>query len=211
MQYKPKLETMKNAVVALIFAIVVSPAFAQCGKKMNKDKFATFGVDFGVNRSNLSFSSPQTGGDNITNGLGYRLGLVSNFQLTRRFSFAPKAELSFNASGLTSGTENYDVNPTNLELLGHLKFKLRKGSLSPYIIVGPNARIPIGTNRDNLLPTKEDVAIDLGIGLDVPIFRKRIAPELRYSFGLTNINRNSTVSDVKYHNISLVLILAGRK
>lgn len=200
---------MKKLAAAFFLFIAASPALAQCGK--NKEKFATFGVDFGVNRSNLSFSSPQTGGDNITNGLGYRLGVVSNFQITQRFSFAPKAELSFNTTGLNSGIENYDVNPTNVELLGHMKFKLRRGSLSPYIIAGPNARIPIGTNRENLLPTKEDIAIDLGVGLDVPIFKKRIAPELRYSFGLTNINRDANISDIKYHNLSLVLILSGRK
>ena len=197
---------MKNAVFAVILSMVAAPSFAQ-----KNEKFATFGFNGGVNRSNLSFSSQQTNGDQITNGKGYRFGLISNFQFTKKFSIAPKAELSFGSSALLSSTEEL-VSPNNLEILGHLKFKLRKGSLSPYIIVGPNLRIPIqGANRDDLIPTKQNVALDIGVGLDVPIFKYRISPELRYSFGLMDINRNSSVSDLKYHNIALVLNLSGRK
>ena len=104
------------------------------------------------------------------------------------------------------------MSPTNLELLGHFKVKLRQGSLSPYVVFGPNLRVPIqGLNRDNLIPTKENVALDIGIGLDVPLFKFRIAPELRYSYGLMNINRSSNMDDMKYHNIALVLNLSGRK
>jgi len=200
---------MRNVVIVAIFAMVAAPSFAQCGKKKSaSDKFATFGFNFGVNRSNLSFSSNQTDGDLITNGLGYRLGVISNFQFTKRFSIAPKAELSFNSSAFSSSDESL-VNPNNLELLVPLKFKLRKGRLSPYVIAGPNFRIPLqGVNKENLIPTKENVALDIGIGLDVPIFRIKVAPELRYSFGLMNINRNSNVSDMKYHNIALVLNLS---
>lgn len=197
---------MKNVVIAAILSMVAAPTFAQ-----KNEKFATFGFNGGINRSNLSFSSQQTGGDNITNGKGYRFGLISNFQFTNRFSIAPKAELSFGSSVLSSSTEQL-VSPNNLEILGHLKFKLRKGSLSPYIIVGPNLRIPIqGANRDDLIPTRQNVAIDIGIGLDVPIFKKRISPELRYSYGLMDINRDASVSGLKYHNIALVLNLSGRK
>lgn len=198
---------MKNVIIATIFAMVVAPSFAQGGKK---GKFATFGFDAGINRSNLSFSSQQTGGDQITNDKGYRFGVVSNFQLTKKFSIAPKAEISFNSSVLTSGQSEL-VNPANLELLGHLKYKLRSGNLSPYIIVGPNLRVPIqGANSDDFIPTKQNVALDIGVGLDVPIFKWKIAPELRYSFGLMDINRDSSVSDLKYHNIALVLSIGGK-
>ena len=193
---------MKNLVIATVFSMVIAPSFAQ-------NKFATFGFDFGVNRSNLSFNSTQTDGDLITNGLGYRMGVVSNFRITQKISFAPKAELSFNSSVLSSSTQDL-VNPANLEILGHIKYKFRKGNLSPYIIAGPNFRVPIQGFRDNLIPTKQNVALDVGVGLDVPIFKWKIAPELRYSYGLMNINRDATVSNLKSHNISLVLIL-GKK
>ncbi|MFT6245345.1 MAG: hypothetical protein ACJA0U_000694 [Salibacteraceae bacterium] len=197
---------MKNVVIAVILSMLAAPSFAQ-----KKEKFATFGFNGGINRSNLSFSSQQTNGDQITNGKGYRFGLISNFQFTQKFSIAPKAELSFGSSAFSSSTEEL-VSPNNLEILGHLKFKLRKGSLSPYIIVGPNLRIPIqGANRDDLIPTKQNVALDIGFGLDVPIFKYRISPEIRYSFGLMDINRDASVSGLKYHNIALVLNLSGRK
>ncbi|NRA10886.1 MAG: PorT family protein [Crocinitomicaceae bacterium] len=197
---------MKNVVITVILSMVVTPSFAQ-----KNEKFATFGFNGGINRSNLSFSSQEVNGDNITNDLGYRFGLISNFQITKRISLAPKAELSFGSSAFSSTTENL-VSPNNLEILGHLKYKLRKGSLSPYIIVGPNFRIPIlGANRDDLIPTKKNVALDIGFGLDLPIFKYRISPEIRYSFGLMDINSDASVTDMKYHNIALVLNLSGRK
>jgi hypothetical protein len=200
---------MKNLVIATIFSMAIVPSFAQIKGNSEKSKFATFGFDLGVNRSNLSFSSTQTDGDLITNGLGYRIGVVSNFRVTKKISIAPKAELSFNSSALSSSSENL-VNPSNLELLGHLKYKFSAGNLSPYIIAGPNFRLPIDGFKDNLIPTKQNVAIDIGVGLDVPIFKKKISPELRYSYGLGNINRDASVSDLKFHNISLVLIFSGK-
>jgi hypothetical protein len=171
-----------------------------------REKILSFGFNAGVNRSNLNFGATQQDGDLITNGLGYRLGVISNLRITKRFSIAPKAELSFNSSILSRDNSDFKVNATNLELIAHLKYKFRKGRFSPYIIAGPNFRVPVNNiSSDDFVPTKQDLAVDVGVGLDVPLGRIKIAPELRYSFGLADINRDATFSDLKYHNITLVL------
>ncbi|MDX2359981.1 MAG: outer membrane beta-barrel protein [Crocinitomicaceae bacterium] len=198
---------MKKVVVLALLTMVFTPSFGQ--EEEEKAKIITFGFNAGINRSNLSFSSDRENGSDITNGLGYRFGLFTNVRLGKRFSFAPKVELSFNASQLDQDGVSYEVNPMNLEFIGHLKFKFFKSKFSPYIIAGPNVRIPINSGRTNFLPTKRDIAIDVGIGLDIPIFKLKIAPEIRYSFGLMDIMENSSISQVKYHNIALVLNFSG--
>lgn len=206
-------KTMKRLLILMLATVLVSPVFAQRGNRITeKDKTATFGFDFGINRSNLSFGEDINSGEDITNGLGYRLGIVSNFRISKRFSFAPKAELSFNASRISQDNTEYKVNATNLEFMGHLRYKFRQGAFSPYVIAGPNFRVPITTNlsSNDFVPTKQDVAIDLGAGLDVPLGSIMLSPELRYSFGIADINSSSDVSDLKYHNIALTLIFRGR-
>lgn len=191
--------------------LVVSSSYAQ--EDTRKEKFATFGFDFGVNRSNLSFGSDQNGAGTITNGLGYRLGIISNFRLSQKFSLAPKAELSFNASRLSQNAIDYKVNPVNLEGMLHIKYKLFKSRFTPYILFGPNFRVPLNnsTASSDFIPTKNDIAIDAGLGFDIPLRNIKLSPELRYSFGLINISNSSNVSDINYHNLSIVVGISGNK
>ncbi len=193
---------MKYSIaLSVIFVSII--AFGQ-----EKEKFAKFGFDLGVNRSNLDFSAQSNQGD-ITNGLGYRLGVLADLRISSRLSFSPKAELSFNASRLEQQGVNYKVNPTNLEFMGHLKYNVLKNKFTPYLIAGPNFRMPLGAEEEsNIIPTKNDLAIDIGAGLDIPMFGWfTLAPEIRYSFGLNDIEDNSSsISNLRYNNIALVLI-----
>lgn len=203
------LATGLNAQNMTGFSQPEFPQLTNCacsGKTGSKSKFLTFGFDLGVNRSNLQFGSTQENGDQITNGLGYRLGIVSNMQFTKRFSFLPKAEMSFNASQLEQSNTSYNVNAINLEFLGHLKYKFARGNFSPYILSGPNFRLPIDRNESNDVPVQEGWAIDVGAGLDIPFGVFKMAPEIRYSYGLSNITSSSNFSDLRFHNIALVLV-----
>ena len=189
--------------------LAVTSSYAQ--EETRKDKFATFGFDFGVNRSNLSFGSDQNGAGTITNGLGYRLGIISNFRLSQKFSLAPKAELSFNASRINQNTIDYKVNPVNLEGMLHVKYKLFKSRFTPYIIVGPNIRIPLSTPNPDYVPIKNDIAIDAGVGFDIPLRNIKLSPELRYSFGLVSNVASPTFGPLNYHNLSIVVGISGNK
>lgn len=173
-------------------------------------KIATFGFSFGLNRSNLQFGAAQENGDQIVNGLGYRLGVVSELRLGKRFVISPKADLSFNAGQLNQSNTDYAVSASSLELMGHLKYRFAKSNFSPYILAGPNYRIPLSTRDDNAVPTRNDVAIDIGLGLDIPLIGFKISPEVRYSYGLTNISTSDAFSDLNHHNIAVSLIFTGK-
>ncbi len=194
--------------VSLIIAAFLISGIASA-QDSGKKRF-TKGFNLGVNHANVLLRDHNNGGT-VQNGIGYRFGLISSFAFSERISIDPKAELSFNTSTFWDGTQEFAFNPVDLEFLAHLKVKTKKKGFSPYFIAGPNVKIPLGQNNATTLPTRQDVALDLGIGWDVPLGKKiRIAPELRYSIGLVNLTETTTISDLKFHNISLLLNFSGR-
>ncbi len=185
----------------------------KCGCAGDKDrdrKLLAFGFSFGVNRSNLQFGAAQENGDQIVNGMGYRLGVVSELRLGKRLVISPKADLSFNAGQLNQSNTDYSVSASSLELMGHLKYRMMRSNFSPYILAGPNYRVPLANRNNNAVPTSSDVAIDVGVGLDIPLIGFKMSPELRYSYGLTNITNSEAFSDLNHHNIALSLIFTGK-
>ncbi len=197
---------MKRVILFTAAFLISGIASAQSS---NKKRFTT-GFNLGINHANVLLDNNSNGGS-IQNGTGFRMGLISSLALGQRISIDPKAELSFNTSTFWDGTQSFAINPVDLEFITHLKVKTKKRGFSPYFLAGPNVKVPLQRNNAITLPTRQDVALDLGIGLDVPLGKKiRISPELRYSIGLINITESSTISDLKFHNISLILNFAGR-
>ncbi len=195
---------MKQIISLAFLALLSSTCVAQ---KVQKKRFST-GFNLGVNHANLLASEIAHG--SVENGIGFRLGLVSDFAFTKRFSIQPKAELSFNNIKFRSGTQEMVVNPIDLEFISHFKIRLKPCPQSFFFVLGPNVKIPLDSDKVNTLPTRQDVALDLGIGYDVTLGKVRVSPELRYSIGLVNITESSSVSDLRFHNVSLLLNFTGR-
>lgn len=197
---------MKKIIALTALVLGTSIVNAQ---SVDKKRFTT-GFNFGINHANVLLQD-NSNGSSIENGLGFRMGIISSFAFSERISFDPKAELSFNSSTFWDGTESFAINPVDLEFITHLKVKTKKRGFSPYFIAGPNVKIPLDRDEDLTLPTRQDVALDLGIGLDVPLGKKvRVSPELRYSIGLVNLTETTSISNLKFHNISLLLNFSGR-
>jgi len=219
-QEKTAMDTPEEALLQNPFTanvdgdkLVALPAGIKCGCAGDKDrdrKIATFGFSFGINRSNLQFGAGQENGDQIVNGMGYRLGVVSELRLGKRFVVSPKADLSFNAGQINQANTDYAVSASSLELMAHLKYRLMRSNFSPYILAGPNYRVPLANRNNEAVPTSSDVAIDVGVGLDIPLIGFKMSPELRYSYGLTNITNSDEFSDINHHNIALSLIFTGK-
>lgn len=189
---------MKHVLILVGALLISSVTLAQTTEK----KRFTTGFNLGVNHANLILDEASQG--SIDNGIGFRLGLISDFAFSNRFSFQPKAELSFNNIRFQDGVQNIAVNPVNLEFMTHFKIRTKTKPSSLFFTVGPNVRIPIG-NGNQTLPTRDDVALDLGIGYDLGLGKIRVSPELRYSIGLVNITESSSIHDLRFHNISLLL------
>ena len=202
---------MKKLIFTACLAAMTFAANAQSRISFsNSDEpFLTYGVDFGINRPSLAFQNAT--GSATESGKGFRVGLVTNMSFTNRFSLVPRAELSFLSSKVSGVDGEYNVKLSTLEVMAHLKYNTSDRRFSPYVMAGPNLRIPIisRTSQDGNFFTDENLAIDLGLGLDIPIFRFKLSPELRYSFGVSDIRSGSSLGDLSHNNIAFVVALTG--
>lgn len=175
------------------------------------------GFNVGLNYSQVFAHDGLPTNASISNGLGMRIGLIGEYKISDIFSFSPKLELSFNNSKVLFSTssdspDKYEIMPAGIELMTHFIIKKKSQSLRPYFIFGPNIKIPLPKTTSNTTSysTGTDIALDLGIGIDKSLEKFNFSPELRYSFGLQNVNTNPAVQSLSLHNISLIFNFLGK-
>ena len=192
-------------VALLLFPFI---AFSQ-SKSVSKIKF---GINAGVNYANLSPDGLLPTNAELSNGVGFSLGILMDYSITGKLSISPKSEIAFFNSSIESvGAARpdlpYNVFSATVNLMTHLVYKMGNGNSGPYLLAGPNFKIPISERPElsSSFYTNSDFAIDFGIGLENSLPKFIFAPELRYSFGLGNVNQNPTLNPLNFHNVTLVL------
>jgi hypothetical protein len=206
---------MKKVVFVVGLLISSFAVFSQSDSN-TIEKRLKYGFNLGINQSNVLDNRKLPSNASLSNNLGFRLGILADYKISKFLSVSPKAEVSFNNSEVNftnfdgSQTE-YEIMPISLDFMTHFIFKRNNEKLSPYFFFGPNVKIPISEKNNNSTPysTKSDFAIDFGIGVDKPFTHFHFSPELRYSFGLLNINQNPSIQSLYFHNISLVFNFLG--
>lgn len=203
---------MKKVSVAIFVLLLSKSALSQTmeNAQVTPLKRLHVGFNLGVNYSNLLVTDKPAYAE-ISNKIGGRLGILADFRLNKIISWSPKAELAFHDNKIRfQPTEDisytYKVMPMSLEIMNHFVFKDAKRKVSPYFYFGPNVRIPLQKRITDTsqFRTNPDFAIDFGIGLEKPFNSFRIAPELRYSMGLRNVNGSAMIKSVKFHTVSLI-------
>jgi hypothetical protein len=177
------------------------------------DKKLVYGFSLGANYMQLKPFDAMPDNAEINTGFGFKTGILIDYAFAKHFAFSPKVELSFNSTNVDqtySGNlhKEYQVLPIGLELMPHFVYKIGSGKSIPYVLFGPNLKIPLNKVDDpsDGYSTKVDCALDFGFGLDNKLMFFNIAPEIRYSLGLFNVNGNPTLPPFKSNSISLVLI-----
>jgi hypothetical protein len=180
------------------------------------DKKSSYGFNIGLNYSYLLKDAATPTDVSFANDLGFRLGVLANYKISRFTAISPKAELAFYNSSINfSETQNtqptYHVMPMAVEVMTHFVFRDDLKVLSPYFLIGPNVRIPLNEKAESTTDfgTGWDIAIDFGIGLEKAFKHFRFAPELRYSYGFRNVNQHPKISALQLHNVVLVFNLRG--
>ncbi|MFT7589622.1 MAG: hypothetical protein ACI959_001842 [Limisphaerales bacterium] len=208
-----KCGTMKELItfsVLGLFTLASIQVNAQnCG--FNRHRPA-FGISLGAKYSNVTLAGANAV---ASNDLGVHLGILMDYPINKWVSIVPRAELAFNGgSVLVSGVNDqsrYDLIPVSANGVIHVVVRKPEGRTRPYILFGTQyqfalSKDPISTTD---FPSRDNITLDLGIGIDQLVGSRRgnfrFAPELRYSYGLININTNPQLSDVRYHDIALVL------
>ena len=176
-----------------------------------------FGFNFGLNQSNIAVTKYKADffpseSPEITNKLGFSLGILTEIELLDWLHLSPKAELIFfngqinnpNISGITTITE------INIALMPHVLFITKNKSL-PYIFIGPNFNLP--RTKGETMVTEyfagRTFAMDFGLGLNLDMGYFFIAPELRYSLGTSDFLTDLSGGRAKFHNVSVLFNFKG--
>ena len=137
---------MKTTALALCLCLSGLYTFAQSESKP-ASKWS-YGFSLGLNYSNVLVDPQLLSHDVISNGVGFRVGLLAAYELNEVISISPKAELSFN-NGSVDVAQNdgsitpYKVMPVNMDVITHFIFKKPGEACSPYLLIGPKLAVPL--------------------------------------------------------------------
>ena len=206
---------MKKVIIVISLFVSSLSVFSQSESSVN-EKRMKYGFNIGINYSNLLDNEMLPSNASLSNDLGFRLGILADYKISKFLSISPKAEMSFNNSkvnfnNIDGSQTEYEIMPISLDFMAHFIFKKKNEKISPYFFFGPNVKIPVSKKNDNstTFSTNSDFAIDFGIGIDKPFTNFNFSPELRYSFGLLNVNQHPSIQSLYFHNISLVFNFLG--
>lgn len=180
------------------------------------EKRFKMGFGAGLNYSMANYSAESLSGS-AANGLGVRVGVLGEYRLAPMWYVSPRAELSFHNTEIGFGSPEdgggkYEVMPVSTDIATYVIFKSRpEHSSRPYALLGPSIQIPLPDRNapSDFFATGPNLSLDLGIGCDVSTKHFDFAPELRYSFGLLDVNQNPAFQSVYFHNISFVINFKG--
>lgn len=203
---------MKKVLFIAVAILGLTNAYAQEKK---------FGIKGGLN---IASSTLSVNGLNITSVYGINIGFFGDFKISKIFSIQPeilysmqgvKASVS-NAGQFIEVTENLDyINlPVMAKLYASDKFNFQAGPQFGFLI---SAKDKINTNvsgsgiTSGTIDVKNnyndmEFGLNLGAGYD---FSKNFSADVRYNFGLTDIEKsipaNSSVAKTRNRVLSINL------
>ncbi|HHP7240437.1 MAG TPA: outer membrane beta-barrel protein [Cyclobacteriaceae bacterium] len=158
---------------------------------------------------------------------GFKLGFLINLHLLQYLDFRFQPTVGFYENNLIyrflNGQQEVQLrDATQVEFPLLFKYKSqRRGNTAMYFIGGVNPQIQVSSKADEddaveRLESKGfNLAFEMGVGMDIyfPLFK--FSPEMRYSFGLSNllqddINRfNAGLERLTMHNFTFYVTFEG--
>ncbi|GHV56824.1 hypothetical protein FACS1894182_04200 [Bacteroidia bacterium] len=199
---------MKGKIsILLIFTLLGFPLFAQKQKVQNQPygdyKLYHFGISIGMNFQDILLTNagiPSETGETWFAAIpdyspGFSAGLLAdlylnpsmNLRFTPMLHFGDKTfqfvEPESKQSYRTVVRSNYLTVPLNLKIRS-----VRLNNYRPYFIAGTYAAFDLGRKTDEAVYLKPlDYGLTIGLGCDFYLSIIKVAPELRFSFGLPDI------------------------
>jgi Outer membrane protein beta-barrel domain len=202
---KIKTEIMKKVVqTGLIMSMIFLSAatFAQTKSPASK-KTATTYLDLMVNvvstslnygDANSSLADYKKSNNGIQAGASFQAGITAGFSIVTELYFVRKGgKLKVN-NPLTTGESSLRLNSIELPMLARFhfgKFYMNAGPSIAYNLSGTR-KIEAISNKLSFANSSEgfrrfDAGIQVGGGVEFPFKQRRIALDIRYNYGLTNI------------------------
>lgn len=210
--YQFHLHWRKVIIVCFAFLGLYKSLFSQNNQTDNlinyENQWIHFGFQMGIHTSKYvtkysdAFVTPalDTVHSIVPGNLsGFKLGFVINMKIIPYLDFRILPTVGFYENDLTYRFTNGSTlrelkDATTIELPLLLKYKsARRRNLAMYMVFGINPSLEASGNSDES-STEEglqlknwNVAIDVGVGLDIFYKYFKFSPEVRYSYGLRNM------------------------
>jgi hypothetical protein len=171
------------------------------------NRYFHFGITLGVNNMNYKITPDsvfiaqnqvlkmETG-----RGLGFHLGILSDLHISNRFELRFIPALSLGEKNLYFTMRNVDtvankkIESVYLEFPMHLKYKSKPyKDIKPYVTAGMKYSVDLQSNAgarraENLVKVnRNDFALEYGIGVEFHLPLVIISPEVKFTYGLTNV------------------------
>lgn len=200
--------SMKKILYIILLSIGLGHHLSAQTEKVKNQPYADqklyhFGISVGMNfqdviLTNSGLQSPEgeTWFATIPNySPGFSVGLLGDLYLNPYMNLRFNPILHFGDRNFEFVEQNSDerfttsIRSNNLYLPLDLKFRsMRLNNYRPYVILGVYANLDLGRQPDRAVyMTSTDYGITIGIGCDFYLPIVKVAPEIRFSFGLRDI------------------------
>ncbi|MEQ8687224.1 MAG: outer membrane beta-barrel protein [Imperialibacter sp.] len=227
-----------QVVIIILLLSLASSSVAQHSTVINlpnyTEKFLHYGFGMGLHSSRYAiqysdaFAADDTLHSVVPHSLGgFKIGFISNMRVLQYLDFRFLITVGFYENKLlyrsvTGNTLEQLVDATTVELPMLLKYRsVRRDNIGMYLIGGITPTIEARGKDDKadaserLLTKSTSVALEAGVGFDLyyPLFK--FAPEIRYSWGISNIltndvnKYNDPLKRVSPHNLTLYITFEG--
>ena len=197
----------KKAGLILVYCLLGSSLFAQKQKVKNQPygdyKIYHFGITVGLNfqdmlltNSGLTTDNGETWYATIPNySPGLTVGLIADLYLNPYMNLRFSPSLSFGDKAFEfveqESNERFNTIVRSTYLMAPLDVKIRSmrvNNYRPYVLAGAYTAIDLGIKKgDPLLLKPMNYGITIGLGCDFYLPIIKIAPEIRFCFGLNNV------------------------
>ena len=171
-----------------------------------------FGIAVGMNLQDIEFKTdaPIVCDADCWN-TGFSVGVLADMRLSDNLNLRIVPTMHFGAKHLTllkldetdthgnPRTETQDLKNTYLSVPIDLKFSAQRwNNIRPYILAGVNGMVNLTNKSQEIVQLQRtDLMLEVGLGCDLYLPFFKLAPELKFCYGLGNKIDKSHVADIK--------------
>lgn len=171
-----------------------------------------FGIAVGMNLQDIEFETeaPIVCDADRWN-TGFSVGVLADMRLSNNLNLRIVPIMHFGAKHLTlhkldetdthgnPRTETQDLKNTYLSVPVDLKFSAQRwNNIRPYMLAGVNGMVNLTNKSQEIVQLQRtDLMLEVGLGCDLYLPFFKLAPELKFCYGLGNKIDKSHVADIK--------------
>lgn len=171
-----------------------------------------FGIAVGMNLQDIEFETeaPIVCDADRWN-TGFSVGVLADMRLSNNLNLRIVPTMHFGAKHLTlhkldetdthgnPRTETQDLKNTYLSVPVDLKFSAQRwNNIRPYMLAGVNGMVNLTNKSQEIVQLQRtDLMLEVGLGCDLYLPFFKLAPELKFCYGLGNRIDKSHVADIK--------------